>query len=140
MEEHGTVVALENQRAVVRVEGTDSCQACSCKGFCIMAGDGSVRILADNPLQAQEGDVVTVTLGEGRKIVGTAIVFLTPILGMFIGLFIGLSHSEPTGGVVGAIVGIASGLAVLWIIDKMFAARSTFRPRVTSIDLRANRP
>ena len=140
MEEHGIVVALENQRAVVRVEGTDSCQACSCKGFCIMAGDGSVRIVADNPLEAQEGDLVTVTLGEGRKIVGTAIVFLTPILGMFIGLFVGLSHSEPTGGVVGAIVGVAFGLVVLWIIDKMLATKSTFRPRVTSIYSKKNKP
>ena len=133
MEEHGIVVAIENQRAVVRVEGSDGCHSCGCKGFCMIAGDGSVQIHADNLLGAKKGDLVTVTLGEGRKIAGTAIVFLTPILGMFLGLFYGMSKGDSTAGVVGAIVGLAVGFAVLYIADRLFAHRKTFRPRVTAI-------
>jgi positive regulator of sigma E activity len=134
MEEQGTVIAIEGQKAVVQVTESDGCHTCNCKGFCIMAGDGSVHILADNLLGAHEGDMVTVTLGEGRKIAGTAIVFLTPLIGLFVGLFIGMSRGGVTGGVVGAIVGVALGLAVLWILDRLLTAGTTFRPRVSSIN------
>ena len=98
-----------------------------------MAGDGSVQILADNPLDANKGDQVTVRLGEGRKIAGTAIVFLTPILGMLVGLFLGMSNYGSGGGVIGAGVGIALGLVVLRLVDRWLGRRSTFRPRITSI-------
>jgi sigma-E factor negative regulatory protein RseC len=134
MEEQGTVIAIEHNKAIIRVEGSDGCQTCHCKEFCMISGDGSVRITADNPLGAKDGDLVTVTLSEGRKIIGTAIVFLTPLIGMFLGLFIGSSQSSPAGGVFGAIIGIAVGLGFLWLLDRWFAKRSTFRPRITSIN------
>jgi positive regulator of sigma E activity len=99
----------------------------------MMGEDGSVQILAEDFLGAQEGDMVTVTLGEGRKIAGTAIVFLTPIVGMFVGLFVGLAQSGAAGSVVGAIVGCAVGFAVLWILDRVLTRGATFRPKVTLI-------
>ncbi len=99
-----------------------------------MTGDGSARISADDTLGAKEGDLVTVTLGEGRKIAGTAIVFLTPLLGLFLGLFIGIVLYGQSGGVLGALAGFVVGLVALWALDRYFSRRTTFRPKVTSID------
>jgi positive regulator of sigma E activity len=134
MEEHGIVIALKGHRALVRVQGTEACRTCSCKGFCMMAGDGSAQILADNSIGAKERDWVTVMLGEGKTIAGTAIVFLTPLLGMFAGLFVGISRYGTIGGVIGAIAGTVVGLGVLWFLDRRLAKGSTFRPRITAID------
>ena len=134
MEERGIVIALKGHRALVRVEGTETCRTCSCKGFCMMAGDGSAQILADNQIGAKERDWVTVALGEGRTIAGTAIVFLTPLLGLFVGLFLGISKFGTAGGVIGAIAGTLAGLGVLWFLDRRIAKGSTFRPRITAID------
>ena len=100
----------------------------------MMAGDGSAQILADNQLGAKEKDWVTVTLGEGRTIAGTAIVFLTPLVGMFAGLFIGMSKFGTGGGVIGAIFGTLVGLGGLWYLDRRLAKGSTFRPRITAIN------
>ena len=99
-----------------------------------MAGDGSAQILADNQIGAKERDWVTVALGEGRTIAGTAIVFLTPLLGLFVGLFLGISKFGTAGGVIGAIAGTLAGLGVLWFLDRRIAKGSTFRPRITAID------
>jgi positive regulator of sigma E activity len=134
MEEHGIVIALKGHQALVRVENTDACRTCSCKGFCMMAGDGSAQILADNSIGAKEKDWVTVALGEGRTIAGTAIVFLTPLLGLFIGLFLGISRYGTAGGVIGAIAGTLVGLGVLWLLDRRLGKGSTFRPRITAIN------
>jgi positive regulator of sigma E activity len=136
MEEHGIVIALKGHRALVRVQGTDACLTCSCRGFCMMGGDGSAQILADNHIGAKERDWVTVALGEGRTIAGTAIVFLTPLLGLFVGLFFGISKFGTEGGVIGAITGTLAGLAALWFLDRRLARGSTFRPRITAIDHR----
>ena len=133
MEEQGVVIARQGHQVVVKVEESDSCSHCSAKGFCIMIGDGSVRITAEDTLGAKEGDLVTVRLGEGRKIAGTAIVFLTPLLGLFVGLFIGIARYGQSGGVIGALVGFVVGLVVLWALDRYFCRRTTFRPKVTSI-------
>jgi len=134
MEEHGIVVALRENQAVVRVQGAESCYSCSSQQFCIMGGDGSVHILAENPLDAKESDQVTVSLGEGRKIAGTAIVFLTPVLGMFVGLFFGISRYGTGGGVIGAGAGIVLGLITLRLVDRWLGKRSTFRPRIICIN------
>jgi sigma-E factor negative regulatory protein RseC len=133
MEEQGVVIAQEGHQVVVQVAESDSCSHCSAKGFCIMTGDGSVRITAEDKLGAKEGDTVTVRLGEGRKIAGTAMVFLTPLSGLFLGLFIGIARYGQSGGVIGALAGFVVGLAALWALDRYFCSRTTFRPRVTSI-------
>jgi len=99
----------------------------------MMGGDGSVHIQAENALGAKESDLVTVSLGEGRKIAGTAIVFLTPILGMFVGLTLGLSGYGTGGGIIGAGIGIVLGLTTLRLLDRWLGKRSTFRPRITHI-------
>ena len=133
MEEQGVVIARQDHQVVVKVAESESCSHCSAKGFCITTGDGSVRITADDTLGAKEGDVVTVALGEGRKIAGTAIVFLTPLVGLFVGLFIGIARYGQSGGVIGALAGFVVGLVVLWALDRYFCKRTTFRPKVTSI-------
>ncbi len=133
MEEQGVVIARQGHQVVVQVAESESCSHCSAKGFCITTGDGSVRISADDTLGAKEGDLVTVTLGEGRKIAGTAIVFLTPLAGLFLGLFIGIVLFGQSGGVLGALAGFVVGLVALWALDRYFSRRTTFRPKVTSI-------
>ena len=134
MEEQGVVIDREGHQVVVQVAESDSCNQCSAKGFCIGTGDGSVRISADDTRGAKVGDLVTVTLGEGRKIVGTAMVFLTPLMGLFLGLFVGIVLFGQSGGVLGALGGFAVGLGLLWALDRYFSRRLTFRPNVTSID------
>ena len=133
MEEQGTVIAKQNGNVLVKVEGGGGCLSCSCKGFCAMMGDGSVRIVAENRLNAQIGETVTVVLGEGKRIAGSALVFLTPLLGMFVGLFWGLHRGNTGSGVLGAVIGIVLGVVVLWGLDRWLGKGSTFRPRVTAI-------
>ena len=134
MEEQGVVITRQGHQVVVQVAESESCSHCSAKGFCITTGDGSVQISADDSLGAKEGDLVTVRLGEGRKIAGTAIVFLTPLLGLFLGLFTGIVRFGQSGGVLGALAGFVVGLVALWALDRYFSRRTTFRPKVTSID------
>jgi positive regulator of sigma E activity len=133
MEEQGIVIAKQNDSVLVKVEGGGGCQSCHCKGFCAAMGDGSVQIMAENRLEAQVGDMVTVMLGEGKRIAGSALIFLTPLLGMFVGLFLGSSKGNTGAGILGAVIGVVVGVGAIWVLDRWLGKGSTFRPRVTSI-------
>ena len=117
IEAQGTVVALDGIYALIRRDET-GCGRCHEEGGCGGNSLGEIfcstpqtyRVL--NPGNSCVGNRVTVVVAEGAVRQSVVLVYLIPLLALFVGAFGGLALV----GEVGAIAGSLAGLVCAWLI------------------------
>ncbi|WP_369310631.1 SoxR-reducing system protein RseC [Providencia rettgeri] len=142
VKEWATVVRWQNGRALLRYGSSSGCGSCGARKTCGSYAlskigpntEHELEIAIEQPLV--EGQKIEVGIPEGSLIRSAMLVYLTPILGLFI--FAGLAQSfdiEQFGvaisGVVGGVIGFftARKLATYWRDD------AAFQPVVLQIGL-----
>ncbi|HNR67850.1 MAG TPA: SoxR reducing system RseC family protein [bacterium] len=126
MQESGIVLAVEGNRARVRLNRSEKCGEC---GLCDCFGDGGMRLTAENALGAKIGDQVTVFVQPKQLIGHSFLLFLFPIAALIAGYFVGRSvlaspDSAEGPGILGAFVGLLAAAGVI----KWFDSRRTAAP------------
>lgn len=133
VKEWATVVRWQNGRALLRYGSSSGCGSCGARKTCgsyALSKIGSnteheLEIAIEQPLV--EGQKIEVGIPEGSLIRSALLVYLTPILGLFI--FAGLAQAFDfeqfwiaISGVIGGIIGfyIARRLASNWRDDEAF--------------------
>jgi positive regulator of sigma E activity len=123
----GKVVAVEQDRAVVRLEpGSDCTRGFCCCGACsaLTSGPRDVRVPAAG---LEMGDRVRVSLPFYAGYLGTFAVFFLPLLLVVAGLLVGNALGEGGGSVdaatlAGGGAGLVLAVAVGWAVNRFLSS------------------
>jgi sigma-E factor negative regulatory protein RseC len=119
------------------------CDHCASRNFCNPPAEEEKEFFVevDNPLGAQNGDLVEIGLERGALLFASFWAYLVPsllfIAGMAIG-FLALSRAivliprEIIGFLTG-ILFLAASFVLLRIVNRRFGKKEIFRPRITAI-------
>jgi positive regulator of sigma E activity len=87
-----------------------------------------------NPLKAKVGDEVVVELLPSSKILGTTLIFIFPLTGMFLGYLTGAYF---IGGrdypVLGSVLGLVCFFLLVRLWDKVLSKKRKFQPEITEV-------
>lgn len=122
----GHVVAIERDRAVVRLEPGEDCTG----GFCCWACSGLTSEAGEVRVPAaglEVGDRVRVSLPVYAGYLGTLVVFFLPLLLVVAGLLVGSALGEGSGAVdaptvAGGAAGFALAVAVGWLANRFLSS------------------
>lgn len=88
--ETGTVIALDNDMAVVRLNAGKSCKGCGAAAMGLCKPSGSVPIMTvKNTKRAVPGDTVTLTLDRSAKRRGFLLAYFIPVSCLITGSILG---------------------------------------------------
>jgi sigma-E factor negative regulatory protein RseC len=127
----GTVVGIDGDYAIVRVEANSGCGRCHEPGGCGATNIGQMFCAAPKTFRVRNsggralGDEVTIAIAEGSIRRSALIAYVMPLLALLAGALAG----HVLGGDVGAILGAVGGLVVAWIILRSVGRRTRPDPR-----------
>lgn len=134
--EWGSVTAVSPGKAKVRLKRKSLCEKC---GICMGWGKDFMLMEVDNLKGARVGDKVRIETLPGRILKISFIVFMVPLLGLFVGIFSGYLLSGWLGlrslwqaglGITFFLLGF---LGVRWY-DKKTQRGEGYRPRIVQIE------
>jgi sigma-E factor negative regulatory protein RseC len=138
IEETGRVVALEQGAVWVETVRVSACQSCSANKGCGHAvldrhrGGSRARIRALNDLPLAVDQAVVLGLPEGALMKSAVMVYLVPLLLLFIGALVGDAVTGPAGS--GAVIGGVSGLLFGFLLNRWYSQQHqqdpALQPRV----------
>jgi len=88
MKEIGKILENKNSLSVVEVGG-EYCDSCISKEKCLFHKERDKIIEAENIIHAKPGDLVLVEVPSKNYIISTFIIYIVPIIFMFIGAILG---------------------------------------------------
>ncbi len=137
--ERGIVEKVEPGWAWVKTKRSSACSSCGSRHHCLTQGSDQMVVKAQNTARAKKGDEVELYLSSKTKLKGTAIVYLIPVLGVFVGAFSADPLSEAFGmnSSLGMVVFTLTGLvaAVFWMrhLANRMDAKQTLIPKVKRV-------
>ncbi|MGD8881748.1 MAG: SoxR reducing system RseC family protein [Desulfobacterales bacterium] len=142
--ERGIVEKVEPGWAWVKTKRSSACASCDSRHHCsVVEGGDQMVIKAQNTVQAKTGDEVELYLSTKTKLKSTAIVYLIPVLGIFVGAFsaeplskaLGLNAS--LGMVVFTLTGLVSAVFLMRYLANRMAANQALTPLVKRVIISA---
>jgi sigma-E factor negative regulatory protein RseC len=134
--------------ARVATDRKGACGGCQSAGSacrsCLTSAKQESRVI--NPLNAEAGDIVKITLPSAVLFKGAAIMYLLPIAALILGAFVTMWLGSLLGwsDTVGAVAGAAGGLGVgLWAVVRLGRSPGMSRqmtPTITAIVPAPNSP
>ncbi|MBQ4054563.1 MAG: SoxR reducing system RseC family protein [Clostridia bacterium] len=115
MTQSGRVVAIEGGRAVVEILRDSACAGCSSAHSCIGCKK-KVRIKAQNPLGASEGDVVRVETPTPRVMFYAFCVFLLPLITALVAYCVSVSLTEEKFALLWALGGFIIPFVFVFLV------------------------
>ncbi|MBL7191361.1 SoxR reducing system RseC family protein [bacterium] len=133
MKDLGRIVALQDELAQVAVVPQEGCAACALKDSCTPTS-GSHHLWALNRKNGNIGDEVVVELQPSVKIMGSALVFIFPLIGLFLGCIIGyfLGKSQDHA-VAGGVIMLIASFFIMRKIDSVLARKKNLKPVITQV-------
>ena len=137
LEENGRVVRIESGTVWVETVKQSSCSSCSAQKGCgqsllAKVGDGRrMEIQVDNPqhLEVAIDDDVTLGVGERSFITASFLVYMLPLLVMFIFAVVAqlAGFSEPKVILI-SVLGLAGGFLLTRFISGLISQNCSYRP------------
>ncbi len=142
-DERGIVEKVEPGWAWVKTKRSSACASCNSRHHCLTQGGDQMLVRAQNTVQAKKGDEVELYLSTKTKLKGTAIVYLLPVLGIFLGAFsadplskaLGLNPS--LGMVVFTLTGLILAIFLMRYLANRMAAKQALTPLVKRVIISA---
>jgi sigma-E factor negative regulatory protein RseC len=133
MHDIGTIIAVQGEKAQIKITSEDGCAKCALKDSC-HSGENIPTIWALNPKNGMVGNQVVVELRPQAKILSATLIFILPLLGLFFGYFIAFAI---WGGrdypVLGAFLGLVIFFGAVRIFDRLLSKNREMQPMVTHI-------
>ena len=142
--ERGIVEKVEPGWAWVKTKRSSACDSCDSRHHCsVVEGGDQMVVKAQNTVQAKPGDEVELYLSTKTKLKSTAIVYLIPVLGIFVGAFsadplstaLGLNPS--LGMVVFTLAGLVSAVFLMRYLANRMTANQALTPLVKRVIISA---
>ena len=141
--ERGTVEKVEADWAWVKTKRSSACASCASRHHCLTQGADQMVVKAQNTAGAKTGDEVELYLRTSTKLKGTAIVYLIPVLGIFVGAF----SANPLSAAMGinpslgmaffTLTGLASSIFLMRYLANRMDAQQALVPKVKRVVFRA---
>jgi len=134
IQEVGVVRFVKDDYAYLKAESSSACGSCASKNSCgsgrldVGESDYSIRVL--NELNLKEGDEVVIGMSSDKLLLGTVLLYLFPLMFLFVFSAIGKLLGEELYSVVGGIVGLLIGLIIVRKIISRKSIASQFEPNV----------
>ncbi|HEY0666275.1 MAG TPA: SoxR reducing system RseC family protein [Gallionella sp.] len=142
LETRAVVVRVEGKTTLVRADQGNGCGQCSGKG----CGTGKLSQLfcseprqfqVENPINAQVGDEVIVSVVQGSVLRGITLLYGLPLFLLMVFASIGATIGEPQGhadryAALGSAVGLAVGFVLAWLISSRQGQKHA-KPYITRI-------
>jgi sigma-E factor negative regulatory protein RseC len=137
--ERGIVEKVESEWAWVKTKRSSACSSCGSRHHCLTQGSDQMVVKAQNSAHAKKGDEVELYLSTKTKLKSTAIVYLIPVLGIFVGAFsaeplskaLGLNPS--IGMVFFTVTGLISSIFLMRYLANRMAAKQDLIPLVKRV-------
>ena len=141
--ERGIVEKVEPGWAWVKTKRSSACASCDSRHHCLTQGSDQMVVKAQNSAQAKKGDEVELYLSTKTKLKSTAIVYLIPVLGIFVGAFsadplskaLGLNPS--LGMAVFTLTGLVSAVFLMRYLANRMTAKQALTPLVKRVIMKA---
>jgi sigma-E factor negative regulatory protein RseC len=142
--ERGIVEKVEPGWAWVKTKRSSACASCDSRHHCsVVEGGDQMVVKAQNMAQAKTGDEVELYLSTKTKLKSTAIVYLIPVLGIFVGAFsanplsnaLGLNPS--LGMVMFTLTGLVAAVFLMRYLANRMTANQALIPLVKRVIIRA---
>ncbi|MFL0196518.1 SoxR reducing system RseC family protein [Clostridium sp. WILCCON 0269] len=133
-ESEGIVIETGGDFAKVRASRHGDCKNC---GAC--PGDNATILEAKNPIRAEAGQHVILEMKEQNMVGAAFIVYIMPIIAVFLGVLVGTWISNISGyymrplQVIGGIVFFAISLIYIKVFDKATAKNDSTKPVIKRI-------
>jgi sigma-E factor negative regulatory protein RseC len=137
--ERGIVEKVEPGWAWVKTKRSSACASCGSRHHCLTQGGDQMVVRAQNTARAKKGDEVELFLSTKTRLKGTAIVYLLPVLGLFVGAFSATPLSEALGlnpslgMVIFTITGLVLAIFLMRYLADRMAAGQTMTPLVKRV-------
>ncbi|MDK2798687.1 MAG: sigma-E factor negative regulatory protein RseC [Clostridiales bacterium] len=128
----GVVISIKNDTAMVQIKRTSACGGkCETCGGCEVS---SQKVEAYNTVGAKVGQVVRLDMKDTQVLFAAFMVYIVPLIMLFIGYAIGYSLfiNEIVGVISGLLLLVASFL-VIKRIDKKLGKSSKYRLQITQV-------
>ena len=142
-DERGIVEKVEPGWAWVKTKRSSACSSCGSRHHCLTQGSDQMVVKAQNSAQAKKGDEVELYLSTKTKLKSTAIVYLIPVLGIFVGAFSAEPLSKALGlnpslaMVVFTLTGLVSAIFLMRYLANRMAAKQALIPLVKRVIMSA---
>ncbi|MDY6935033.1 MAG: SoxR reducing system RseC family protein [Spirochaetota bacterium] len=141
MREEGVIREVIGNKALVILQRSTMCNACSNKGMCRSLGGGNdMEVEVLNTAGATKGDRVQISLESSSFLKMTFLVYIVPLLSLVLGAFVGLnvigSHSPDHAELFSlllAIIFFALAFIVISILSKSMGKRKKYMPEITKV-------
>ncbi|MDP8257326.1 MAG: SoxR reducing system RseC family protein [Candidatus Alcyoniella australis] len=147
MEEQGTVIEIQGELAVVQARRGQACQGCHAEAGghcgCEMLGPEKklMHLRALNRAGARKGDTVEVSVGAPNVLKVSALLYITPLIGLICGALLGRTLASaialglPEELVVGfsGMLGMALVFVFLRLVLRRLETNAEYVPVVTRV-------
>ena len=141
MEETGVVAELQGGMALVKMNESGGCEGCNAAGTCKAAQGGGRMLMAENRIGAKVGQCVTVKVEGGAFLAASFLVYIVPVIFLFVGAWAGgaLSTSVLPGvradymQAAGGVALLALSIIVIRYLDKKAGSAKGLRPVIVKI-------
>jgi sigma-E factor negative regulatory protein RseC len=141
--ERGIVEKVEPGWAWVKTKRSSACASCDSRHHCLTQGSDQMVVKAQNSAHAKKGDEVELYLSTKTKLKSTAIVYLIPVLGIFVGAFsadplskaLGLNPS--LGMALFTLTGLVSAVFLMRYLASRMTAKQALTPLVKRVIMSA---
>jgi len=140
IEETGVVVKTEGITATVRVQRRGTCEGCAARGVCEPSEEG-MEIEALNPVQAQVGQTVEVSITPQSYLKSAIYIYGLPLVALIAGAIIGKNIGDAyikgiNSDIIAAILGFGGFFITFLFIrawSKKAETRSEYKPIIEKI-------
>jgi sigma-E factor negative regulatory protein RseC len=144
IEERAQVVEIKGSTLVLQAQRQSACSACSASSGCgtsvlsRVVGRKFTRFQAENNVNARVGDTVIVAIPEDTLVKGSLVMYLVPILGMFVTGLLADYSLDPASSyrdIMIALIAVAGFAGGAFVARKYFSSHATTH-RYTPVVLR----
>jgi len=135
MNGRGIVTSIRGGKAMVRVSSNTEggCASCAARSGCHAGGYSGREITVLNDFGAKVDNLVAFEADPGKVLLSAALIWILPIIAMFIGYLAGTRLGGGFIPIAAALIFLAASYFVLRFVDRAVSGGRSFYPRIVSI-------
>lgn len=137
-EEQGEVIAVDGDRAKVKIRRSPACESCSGERMCGLFGKDETVITAQNRVGAYKGQRVCVSFKVEGEVKASFILYLVPLAGLVAGALIGyhsqvLGDKDISGAVFSLLFVVLTFIGIKYYAHLRYSGDQSYNPKITKV-------